>query len=269
MNMTVLTLLVKAGSSRQLKLVDDLLKAEFENLDLDFKVLGAPVNKWVQVSLSGEDEALATNYLNKEIGTCPISVKRVGKFSILKGYIAKLDTAKNELAVDVGIFEPRMTQAVIPLAYLQAHLADGKKADLKKIAEVYGLRENLPLNVKVVGLDGGGEDERLQAELSTAQIEKMRLWQQSLLDRLIVLGAAVRDIETVLERTRLNRDIIDTERLGLLEYALTCKLGTDAAGLIPSMGRYMRNAVFVVFNPRKILGFMGEQWQLNQTPARF
>jgi hypothetical protein len=248
---------VKARSSRQLKLVDDLLKAEFENLDLDFKVLRAPVNKWVQVSLSGEDEVLATSYINKEIGTCPISVKRVEKFSVLNGYITKIDPAKSEMAVDVGIFEPKITQAVIPLTCLQAQLADGKKADLKKTTEVYGLQENLPLNVKVVDLCGG-EDEQLQAELSTAQIEKMRLWQQSLLDRLIVLGATVREIETVLERTRLNRDVIDTERLGLLEYALTCKLGTDAAGLIPRMGRYMRNAVFVVFNPRKILGFIGD-----------
>jgi hypothetical protein len=257
--MTVLTLLVKARSSRQLKLVDDLLKAEFGNLDLDFKVLGAPVNKWVQVSVSGEDEVLATNYINTEIGTCPISVKKAQKFSVLKGYVTKLDTAENELAVDVGIFEPKTTQAAIPLAYLQAQLADGKKADLKEIAEVYGLQENLPLNVRLVDLGGGGEGKRLQAELSTAQIEKMRLWQQSLLDRLIVLGGTVGDIEAVLERTRLSRDVIDTERLGLFEYALTCKLGTDAAGLIPRMGRYMRNAAFVVFNPRKILGFIGEQ----------
>jgi hypothetical protein len=261
--MTVLTLLVKARSSKQLKLVDDLLRAEFESLDLDFKVLGAPVNKWVQVSLSGEDEVLATNYINKEIGTCPVSVKRVEKFSVLKGYIAKLDTAKNELAVDVGIFEPKITQAVIPLAYLQAQLADGRKADLKKITEVYGLQENLPLTVKAVDLGGGGEDDHLQAELSTAQTEKMRLWRQSLLDRLIVLGATFRGIEAVLERTGLSRDVIDTERLGLFEYALTCKLGTDAAGLIPKVGRYMRNTVFVVFNPRKILEFIGEHKQLN------
>jgi len=266
--MTVLTLLVKARNSRQLKLVDDLLKAEFENLDLDFKVLGAPVNRWVQVSLSGEDEALATNYVNKEIGICPISVKKVEKFSVLKGYITKLDNAKNELAVDVGIFEPRITQAVVSLAYLQAQLADGKKADLKKITEVYGLQENLPLNLKVMDL-GDGEDEQLHAELSSAQIEKISLWRQSLLDRLIVLGTSVRDIETVLERARLKRDAIDIERLGLIEYALTCKLGTDAAGLIPRMGRYMRNAVFIVFNPRKILGFVDEHNQLNQTPGSF
>ena len=52
----------------------------------------------------------------------------------------------------------------------------------------------------------------------------------------------------------LNRDIIGTEALGLFEHALTCKLGTDAAGLIPKIGRYMRNSVFIVFSPEKVNG---------------
>jgi hypothetical protein len=256
--MTILTLLVKASNSGQLKQIGDLLKSEFENLDLEVKVLGNPVNRWVQVSLSGEDEVIATSYINKKLGTCPISIKNVNKFSVLKGYISKVDTAKQELKVDVGVFEPKITQATIPLAYLQAQLADGRKVALKKISEIYGFNENLPLSIKVIRINGE-EDEVLQAELSMAQIEKIRLWQQSLLDRLIILGSSLGEIETVLERTRLNRDVIGTEALGMFEHALTCKLGTDATGLIPKIGRYMRNAVFIVFNPKKIIGFLGEQ----------
>jgi len=256
--MTILTLLVKASNSGQLKQIGDLLKSEFENLDLEVKVLGNPVNKWVQVSLSGEDEVIATSYINKKLGTCPISIKNVNKFSVLKGYISKVDTAKQELKVDVGVFEPKITQATIPLAYLQAQLADGRKVALKKISEIYGFNENLPLSIKVIRINGE-EDEVLQAELSMEQIEKIRLWQQSLLDRLIILGSSLGEIETVLERTRLNRDVIGTEALGIFEHALTCKLGTDATGLIPKIGRYMRNAAFIVFNPKKIIGFLGEQ----------
>jgi hypothetical protein len=256
--MTILTLLVKASNSGQLKQIGDLLKSEFENLDLEVKVLGNPVNKWVQVSLSGEDEVIATSYINKKLGTCPISIKNVNKFSVLKGYISKVDTAKQELKVDVGVFEPKITQATIPLAYLQAQLADGRKVALKKISEIYGFNENLPLSIKVIRINGE-EDEVLQAELSMEQIEKIRLWQQSLLDRLIILGSSLGEIETVLERTRLNRDVIGTEALGMFEHALTCKLGTDATGLIPKIGRYMRKAAFIVFNPKKIIGFLGEQ----------
>ena len=256
--MTVLTLLVKARGAGQLKLIDDLLKAEFENLEVEPKVLGAPVNRWVQVSLSGEDEVIAANLINKEMGTCPISIKRVENSAALKGYITKIDLARNELTVDVGIFEPNVALAVISLAVLQAQLADGKKVDLKRIAEAFGLQENMPLTVKLADLAEGDGDGRLEAELSASQVEKYHLWQLSLLDRLIVLGAAAGEIDSVLERTRLNRDVIDVERLGLFEYALTCKLGTDAAGLIPRMGRYMRYAVFAVFNPRRVSGLIGE-----------
>jgi len=256
--MTVLTLLVKAHSSAQLKLVDRLLKAEFANLDLDFKVLGAPINKWVQVFVSGEDEVVAKNYINKEIGTCPISIKKIEDFSALKGYITRLDPAANMLTVDIGVIEPKITLAAVPLKALQVQIADGKQVDLKKIAEVFGLHENLPLSVKLVNSSSDERDGHLQAELSLAQIERYRLWQESLLDRLIVLGASADEIESVLERTRLERDVIDVERLGLFEYALTCKLGTDAAGLIPRMGRYMRYGVFIVFNSRRVSGLIGE-----------
>ena len=49
--MTILTLLVKASNSGQVKKIENLLKSEFENLDVDLEILGTPVNKWVQVSL--------------------------------------------------------------------------------------------------------------------------------------------------------------------------------------------------------------------------
>ncbi len=80
----------------------------------------------------------------------------------------------------------------------------------------------------------------------------------SLLDRLIILGASKGEIENVLERTRLNRDVIDVETLGMFEHALTCKLGTNAAGLVGMMGRYLRNSVFVVFNAKKSLDLLSE-----------
>lgn len=254
--MTILTLLVKASNSGQVKKIEDLLKSEFENLDVDLEILGTPVNKWVQVSLVGEDEVIATSYINREIGTCPVSIKRVKKFSVLKGYISKVDLDKQELKVDVGVFEPKIMQATLALPYLQSQLAYGKLVDLKKISEVYGFTMNLPLSVKIVSLSG--EEDLLQAELSTVQIEKIRLWQQSLLDRLIVLGSSKSEIETVLERTWLNRDVIGMETLGLFEHALVCKLGTDATGLIPKIGRYMRNAGFSVFNPKKVNLLIGE-----------
>lgn len=251
--MTTLTLLVKALHNAQLKQVDELLRSQFEDLGVEVEVLGSTVNRWVQVSLSGEDEAIATNYIKKEIGTCPITLADVQESAVLKGYISKVDM--EQLRVDIGVLEPKGTQATIPTATLQAQLANGKEMPLKKIAETYGLVEGLPLTVKIMPSSG----EELQAELSATQLERLEGWQQSLLDRLIVLGAAKETLESVLERTRLDRDVIDVETLGFFEHALTCKFGTDARGLISRLGRYLRNSVFVVFDADKIRSFLGEQ----------
>ena len=252
--MTILTLLIKALNLGQVKQIDELLKTQFDELDVEVQVLTNSASRWVQVSLSGEDEAIAASYINKKIGTCPTRLENARNQPVLKGYISKVDLEKQELIVDVGIFEPKTILATMPLASLQTQLVEGKKVELKKIAESYGFAERSPLNVKPVSQEG----DVLQTELSAGQVEKLHAWQQSLLDRLIILGASKETIENVLERTRLTRDVIDVEALGMFEHALTCKLGTNAAGLVSVMGRYLRNSVFVVFNAKKSLDLLSD-----------
>ncbi len=252
--MTTLTLLVRASGSGQLRQIDDLLKAQFEELDVETKILGTAPSGWVQVSLSGEDEGIAKSYINKEIGACPTTIDNIENNSVFKGYISKVEANKEALAVDIGVFEPKIIRAMVSLAHLQAQLVDGKKISLKQTSELFSFVEGLPLSVKVVDMNWE-ETGFLQAELSTDQVERFRNWEESLLDRLIILHSSVSDVESVLERARLNRDVIGTESLGLFEHVLTCKLGTDAAGLIPRIGRYMKSARFVVFSPKKVVNF--------------
>ena len=254
--MTTLTLLTKASHPSQLKRIENSLVAAFEGLDVKVEILGSSVNGWVQVSVSGEDEAIAKSYITKEIGVCPTSIDNVKEAPELKGYIIKLGKNQEALSVDVGVFEPKIILATIPLASLQTELVNGGKIALKKIAELYGFSDGLPVNIKVTNLNGA--EGNMQAELSSAQIEKFKSWRESFLDRLIILGSTLGDVEKTLERTRLNRDVIGVESLGLFEHVLTCKLGTDATGLISKIGRYTRNSKLIVFNPKKIISFLGE-----------
>jgi hypothetical protein len=154
----------------------------------------------------------------------------------------------------VGVFQPKTVHATIPLSHLQAQLVDGRKVALRKMGELFGFCGNLPLNIKIIRVNE--EENRIEAELSAQQVEKYTVWQEALLDKLIVLGVALREVKDALEYAKLNRDIISVEPLGLFEHALTCKLGTDAAGLIPQIGRLLKNAKFAVFNPRKIRAFL-------------
>ena len=250
--MTALTLLTKIENDSQLKQVTKALQLLLKGLEVEVKVLGAVAGGWVQVSLSGEDEEIATNYVIKKVGLCPTSFENVKKFSTLKGYIQNI--GKNELIVDVGVFQPKTVPATVSLSHLQAALVDGRKLALRKIAELFGFCEGLPVSVKVKDLDE--EESRLDAELASKQVRKYVVWRESLLDRLVVLGAAVHEVEATLEHARLDRDVIDVEPLGLFEHALTCKLGTDAAGLIPKIGRSLKSARFAVFNPKILRRFL-------------
>ena len=250
--MTALTLLTKIGDDSQLKQIGEALKAPLEELEVKVKMLGTATGGWVQVELSGEDEEIATNYLIQKVRLCPSSLENVKKFSTLKGYIQKI--GKTELTVDVGVFQPEIVHATVPLRHLQDELVDGRKIALKKIAELFGLCEGLPVSVEVVGLNE--EESRIDAELSSGQIRQYIVWRESLLDRLLVLGSSLNEVKAAIEQAKLRRDVIDVEPLGFLEHALTCKLGTDAAGLVPQLGRMLKNARFSVFNAKTVMNFL-------------
>jgi hypothetical protein len=255
--MTQRTLLTRVYHAGQLKQIERLLKLNFEGLDVDVKVEGVEADRWVKVSLSGEDEAIATSYVRREFGFCPESLANVERFATVKGYV--LNPAKNPdaLHVDIGVFRPETVYAIAPLRHLQAALADGRKLALKKIAELFGFCEGLPLSLKIIEVKTA--EKQMDAEFATEQLERFIIWRESMLDRLIVLGSPFHEVKKTLNYTGLSRDIISIEPLGMFEHALTCKLGTDAAGLISQVGRKLRNARFAVFNPRKIREFLSPQ----------
>lgn len=248
--MTALTLLTRIYNVNQLNQINDALKLPLEGLDVEAKILGTTAGRWVQMTLTGEDEGIATSYIAKEIGFCPTSLENVKTFSTLKGYVTNFEKSSEELRLDVGVFQPKIINAAIPLRHLQAQLVDGRKIALRKIGELFGLCENLPINIKVASVNE--EENHIEAELSAQQVEKYKIWQESLLDRLLVIGATLHEVKDTVEYANLNRDVISVEPLGMFEHALTCKLGTDAAGLIPKIGRTLKNAKIAVFNPKKL-----------------
>ncbi|MCX8150325.1 MAG: DUF2110 family protein [Candidatus Bathyarchaeota archaeon] len=251
--MTRVTLLTKLYSSNQRCLIDETLQVLFEGLDVKVAVEVDKNSFWVTVSLTGEDEAIAKNILARDIGFCPSIIENIMPSSTLKGFVTDLKNSSKDLLVDVGVYQPKPVLANVPLENLQAKLAEANRFALDEIADLWGICENLPLKIKVVNVDI--LNRRIKAELATEQIEKYLFWRDSLLDRLLVFGASLSQIKLAVTQALLNRDIIDIEYLGMFEHALVCKLGTDAAGLIPRLGRRIRAATFTVFNPRKIYAF--------------
>lgn len=252
--MPVVTLLTKAHNNFQINHVDRFLKSKFEGLKITTNVVGTTPGGWIRLTVSGEDEKVALHYLNDQIGLCPISLEHVERFSVKRGYSALESQSKCDLYVDIGVFSPDIVHARIPLQHLQAQLVDGRKIAFRKLSELFGFCENLLLVIKISNIDS--DRSRVEAVLAEKQIIQYRTWLNSLLDRLIIIGSSEHEVELAVKKARLDRDVVGIQSLAFFQHVVVCKLGTDAAGLIPKIGKILRNATFTIFNPRKIMEFL-------------
>src|SRR3990170_1212657 len=207
--MTTRTLLARIYKPRHLNHIGKRLEHLLEGLDVELKILGVVADRWVQLDISGEDEAVALNLVAKETGFCPASFGNLRKYETLKGYITNPEKSGEELIVDVGVFEPQTICAALSLQTLQAQLVDGRKLSMREVSELFGLCEDLPINIKVTKLNEN--EKRIEAELSRGQVEKYKFWQESLLDRLIVIGASLNEVKRTVDYAGLNRDVVSVE----------------------------------------------------------
>ncbi|MEM2440440.1 MAG: DUF2110 family protein [Candidatus Bathyarchaeia archaeon] len=249
--MTTVVLASKIYNENQLAFVEGYLKTLFKGLKVNVKSVEATVDGRVQVFFSGEDEKAALSYLKREIGLCPSRTGDLRKFLTVKGYITELGRSHEEIHVDIGVSYPKPLYADVPLMYLQAQLADGRKIALQKIIELYGFSENTPITVKIANLS----EDHVEAEVAETQLATYRRWIKSLFDRLIVLGASQPEIWKALKNAKCQNDIIAIEPLGLFEHAVVCKLGTDSVGLIPKMGKHIPDTKLEVFKPKTLIEF--------------
>jgi len=250
--MPTVTLLEKAYGYFLAEAFEPMLKSFCKGLKARVKVRGQTAQGWIQVEVNGEDESVALQLFNSEFGLASNNAENVEKFSVLRGRIIDSGKTATELHVDVGVFAPKVVNAKIPLQSLQAQLADGKRLPLLRLTELFCLLDYVPLHVKIVNTDLNVENEAFLAELSERQLALFTDWLRSSLDRLVILGAQHSNVEYAVEASRHVRDVVEIESLGWLEHAIVCKLGTDAVGLIPAIGRFLRTATLAPFSPRKI-----------------
>jgi hypothetical protein len=251
--MPTVTLFAKARNNFRLDNFDKNLKSALEGLKVEAKTCGATARGWIRISVSGEDENVALRYLDDKIGLCPASIESINRFSTIRGRITSLEKSRNELRVDIGVVSPNIYDAVIPLERLQAQLVDGRRVSLEKIVELFGFCEDMPFTIKIISIDK--EKGILEAEVAEKQRRQYVEWTEALLDRLLVFGASLNWIESAVEKAGFNRDVVNIEPLGGFEYAVLCKLGTDAVGLIPRLGKNLGNASLAVFSPKRIFAF--------------
>jgi hypothetical protein len=256
--MPTVTVLEKLYGSGSPETFETAYSSLCKGLKVKLGFAGTTDRGWVQIDASGEDETAALSFLDREIGLAPASSNKICRFSVFRGKVVFSGKSESELLVDLGIFSPKVCDAVLPLQRLRAQLADGKDIPLQKLVELFCLYNNFPLEVKVAQ-DAEEQGKTVEAMLSEEQVSLFSNWVRHRFDRLVILGAPFSYVERTVKTSRLWRDIIKIEPLGTLEQVILCKLGTDAVGLIPKLGRFLPESVLVPFSPKKILEAVGSQ----------
>jgi len=241
-------LLQKIYGEASLGEFDRVLAHLCEGLKVTFRDLEIGESDWVKVTVSGTDAKVAMRFLDREIGIAPVNMEKISRFSVLNGRVAFSDKGSKTF-VDIGIISPEIVYGVFDVEDLRRQLADGRGLTHEKLVRLYSLVDNFPVEIRVISI---GES-NVGVEFTERQIDLFRSWLSYMVDRLIVLGATNRKVREAVRRANLKRDIIGFESLGTFEQILICKMGTDAAGLIPKIGRRMPKASLSNFSPREVL----------------
>ncbi|MDG6221896.1 MAG: DUF2110 family protein [Candidatus Bathyarchaeota archaeon] len=256
--MPTITLLDKFYGSNSATIFQDLYSSLVEGLEVQLQFRGKTDRGWIQVDISGNDTPIALNLFEQEIGLAPCFFDELHKFSVVKGRIFSSNKKSDELHVDLGIVSPKPCDAIISETDLWAQLADGKQIPFQELVKLFCLYNNVPVEVKLTE-NVNPNRSTVKAVLSDKQVSLFHDWVGSRFDRLVILGSHFSKVEQVIQWSRHARDIIKIESLGVLEQVVLCKLGTDAVGLIPKIGRYIKSAVLVPFSPKKIIQKIGNQ----------
>ncbi|MDQ1279999.1 MAG: hypothetical protein QG670_1261 [Thermoproteota archaeon] len=251
--MVILTLLEKIYGLEEDKALESLRKflSSFSSgLEAEIKVLGKTENGWIQVEISGLDSIIVTNYLNKKFGLAPSNIEELHAQSELRGKVVDSGRIGFGLYVDVGVSSQRKMDALVPLYTLRKQLLGDQKLSLRRITEAFCLRDNFPLKIKLTRIDVGKYE--MGAELSESQLATFDDWLILGLDRVLVLGASLEQVEYAIRKSDSMRDITRIDQLGFLETTLICKIGTEAPGIINRIGHFLPRIPIYAFMPKKI-----------------
>ncbi|UCH37564.1 MAG: DUF2110 family protein [Candidatus Bathyarchaeota archaeon] len=237
------------------------LASQFTGIDAHTKVTHDRSRNWIQVEITGSDLTVATHYLERRYGIAP-EFSALQLPDVLRGKIIDSGKVGYGLYVDVGFISQKPIDVLVSLHSLRSQLTDGKKISLKKIINLFCLHNNLPFKVRITNVDK--KKNQVWADLADEQTNRFRRWLTMHADRVIVLGANLEQIQHAISASNLQRDVVKIDELGFLEHSLLCKLGTDAPGIIKTIGQQLPKIPLYTFSPRKIIKTIGKLYPLTK-----
>ena len=221
---------LKQGS----QVIARVLAAQAKGLKMvsDFGLQG----QWLQIRAKGADADAFLNLLRQEQGEAPVSRAKLGKWDIVRGFVAGAGRIGYGVYVDIGIQDPAPKDALYPLHRMRAQLADGEAKSAREILDSNALVDYVPLRMTVTEFQG----ENISVEMEDEARDRIVSWRKYPFDRVIVVGANRTQAENAVKASGLQSDIVEVESLSLFVQSLVCKIGTDAPGVIAKIGGSLR-----------------------------
>jgi hypothetical protein len=208
---------------------------------------GFTSNRWARIGIGGEDSEILAELITNEYGLAHTDLREIEAPGIYESIITRSNA--QGLEFDVGLEKPGHVNCSVPASHLIAQLADGKNIQCREIIEDYCLFPGVRLSVRITRKT----DNEIEAWLSDSQIEQLSGWITAGLDRIEAFDCYKQEVEAAILKANLSRDIISADQITLTVQSITCKLGTDAIGLIPKLGSVLKRQKLRPFIPKRIV----------------
>jgi hypothetical protein len=204
---------------------------------------------WAKLEVNGPDMEILVELISKKLGLAHTDLDSV---NLNETYPAIVNNSTaGSLEVDIGVENPEPLKVRIKPSTIQAQLADGKALPAREILEHYCLYPQSGTTVRITKLDR--HESIAEGWLGDPQIQLFSDWVRTGLDRIQVYACSRQVVESAVKMGRLERDIIAVESMTITVHSLICKLGTDAVGLIPKLGSFLRKRELKPFLPKRVL----------------
>ena len=229
--------------------LDKAIRAVKGELGASIRLDGFSRKGWARLDLDGEDSDILRELLARDLGQAHTNAANLEAQGVYQGIVS--GEADNCLEIDIGVETPRPINVKIGLATLRAQLGDGKPLRINEIIHEYCLIPGSRTAVRLTRLEP--DTQVVEGWLADSQIERFSSLIATGLDRIQITDCFRGEVENAVKKSRIERDTVSLESETLTFQSLVCKLGTDAVGLIPKLGKILRNRKLEPFIPRRII----------------
>ena len=205
-------------------------------------------DKRFEIFINGPEEIFVFNLLKKEIGSIN-EFKEIQVGKVYKGTMIDVGKVGFGIFIDCAIMNPKV-DVLINLHSLRNQLCRDKEKSLKEIINAYEFVEHFPVYVKIIEIDS--INNKIQGELDDKTLKLFKKILDENIEGLFMSGETKGQFKKALLRNGNLRDIISLKRYGYLEHIVLLKEGSNAPGIIPKIGKDLRNCKLSAIRPAKI-----------------